>query len=89
MYHFLVAPFCLVLCLALLVTAFALLAVDAPEPNIQLHEARVTGNEAFEEVLERDLQQRIWVRRGVIGALFVAAFALGVGGFCSIGSSRR
>ena len=83
------APVCLVLSLALLVTAFALLATDAPEPNIQLHAARVHGEDAREEVLERDLQRRIWVRRGLIGILFVAAFASGVAGFASVGGPRR
>ncbi len=82
------SPACLILCLALLVTAFALLATDAPEPNMQLHGARVRGDEAYQEVLERDLQQRIWVRRGVIGALFVAALASGVAGFSSVAGSR-
>ncbi len=41
------SPICLILCLAMLVTAFALLATDAPEPNVQLHRARVTGDEAY------------------------------------------
>ena len=85
----LIAPVCLVLCLALLVTAFALLATDPPEPNIQLHRATASGDEAYQEVLERELQRRIWIRRGIIGALFVGAFALGVGGFCSVGDQRR
>ena len=39
----LLAPTCLVLCLALLVTAFAVLATDAPEPNVQLHGAIASG----------------------------------------------
>ncbi len=85
----LLSPVCLILCLALSVTAFALLATDAPEPSIQLHAARVEGAEDREKVLERDLQRRIWVRRAVIGVLFVAAFASGVAGFSSIGGSRR
>jgi len=80
------APLCLVLCLALLVTAFALLATDAPEPNVALHRARAMGDEAYEEVLQRDLTHRIWLRRGLIGALFVAAGAAAVGAFLSIGS---
>jgi uncharacterized protein (UPF0254 family) len=83
------APICLILCLAMLVTGFALLATDPPEPNVQLHRARATRDEAYEEVLERELQRRIWMRRGVIGGLFVGAFALGVGAFCSIGDARR
>ncbi len=83
------SPFFLVLCLALLVTAFALLATDAPEPNILLHGARASGDDAYEEVLERDLNRRVWVRRGTIAALFVAAFVSGVSGFRTVGGSRR
>lgn len=83
------SPLCLVLCLALLVTAFAVLATDAPEPNVQLHAARVEGDEAYEEVLEEDLQRRVWLRRGLIAALFLAALASGVAGFRAIGGSRR
>ncbi|MFW6170611.1 MAG: hypothetical protein ACODAD_08985 [Planctomycetota bacterium] len=83
------SPLCLVLCLALLVTAFAVLATDAPEPSVQLHAARVEGDEAYEEVLEENLQHRIWLRRGLIAVLFFAAVASGVAGFYTIGGSRR
>ena len=83
------SPICLILCLALLVTAFALLATDAPEPNIQLHRARVPGDEAYQEVLERDLAKRIWLRRALIGTLFVAALALGVGAVLSVAGTER
>jgi hypothetical protein len=82
-------PICLVLCLALLVTAFALLASDAPEPNVALHRARVMGDEAYRDVLERDLTRRIWLRRAMIGTLFTGAAALGVGAFLAVGSSVR
>jgi hypothetical protein len=85
----LLPPVCLVLSLALLVTGFALLAIDAPEPNVDLHRARVTRDEAYEEVLERDLTRRIWTRRILIGTLFVAAALLGVGGFRSLGRAPR
>ena len=81
----LLSPICLILCLALLVMAFALLATDAPEPNVQLHGARARGDEAFEQVLERDLQRRIWFRRAVIGSLFAAAIVSGVAGFRALG----
>jgi hypothetical protein len=83
------SPICLVLCLALLVTAFALLATDAPEPNVALHRARVMGDEAFREVLERDLTRRIWLRRALIGALFVGAAALGVEAFLTVSGAER
>ena len=81
------SPVCLILCLALLVTAFGLLAVDAPEPNIQLHRARAIGDEPYREVLEKELETRIWIRRGLIGGLFVAALVLGAFAFASVAGS--
>jgi hypothetical protein len=83
------SPLCLFLCLALLVTAFALLATDAPEPNVQLHRATAMGDEAYRQVLEKDLARRIWMRRALIGTLFVAALALGIGAFLSVAGSQR
>ncbi len=83
------APACLVLCLALLVTAFALLATDAPEPNVALHRARVMGDEAMREVLEHELLWRIWLRRALLGALFAGAAGLGVAAFLTVGGSER
>ena len=87
--HRFVSPLCLVLCLATLVTAFALLSMDAPEPNVQLHKARVMGEEAMRDALEADLQFRIWLRRGLFGALFVAAAARGVSAFLTVAGSDR
>lgn len=85
----LLSPLCLVLCLALLVTAFALLATDEPEPNVALHRARAAGDQQFEEVLQRDLTQRIWLRRALVGGLFVGAAAAGVGAFLTVGGARN
>ena len=82
-----ISPICLVLCLAMLVTAFALLSTGAPEPSIDLHRARVMDDEAFTEVLEKDLTKQIWLRRGLITSLFVLAFALGIGAFLSVSGS--
>ena len=82
------SPVFLVLCLALLVTAFAILATDPPQPNVQLHAARTRGDDAYEEVLERDLQRRVWLRRGLVTALFLSALASGIAGFYVIGGSQ-
>jgi ABC-type enterobactin transport system permease subunit len=78
------APLCLVLCLALLVTAFALLSIDSPEPNVQLHRATAAGDDARREVLERDLVRRVWLRRALVATLFAAALALGIGAYRSV-----
>ncbi len=83
------SPVCLVLCLALLVTGFALLAIEAPEPNVALHRARAAGDRVVEEVLDRELARRIWRRRAVIGAAFAAALALAAGAFFTAGGTPR
>ena len=83
----LVAPFCLVMCLALLITAFAMLSMESPQASIALHRARVTGDEQYRDALEADLEYRIWLRRGLIVALFVAAGALGVSAFFTVAGS--
>jgi hypothetical protein len=84
----LIPPLCLVLCRGLLITAFSLLSMDAPEPDVRLHRARVSGNEAYRQALEEDLQSRIWLRRGLIGALFVAALALAACAFMTVPGSE-
>ncbi len=81
-------PICLILCLGMLVAAFGLLAIDAPEPSVELHRARIEGDDAFSQVLERDLTRQIWLRRGVITALFAAAGILGVTAYRSLSSKR-
>jgi hypothetical protein len=80
-------PLCLVLSLALLVTAFGLLAMDAPEPNVALHKARVDGDQAMEDLLEQDLTFRIWMRRGLIAALFVSALGIAAFAFLNVPGS--
>lgn len=82
-----ISPICLILCLALLVTAFGLLAMDAPEPDVQLHRARAMGDEAYRNVLEKELERRIWIRRALIGGLFVAALVLGGCAFAAVSGS--
>ncbi len=83
-----IAPVCLVLCLALLVTGFALLAIDPPQVNMQLHRARLAGGTKYRDILEADLQRRIWMRRALIAGLFVAAAALGAMAFLSNSGAR-
>ena len=83
----LVTPLCLVMCLALLITAFAMLSMEGPQASIDLHRARVDGDERYRDVLEDDLQYRIWLRRGLIAALFLAAGALGVSAFFTVAGS--
>ena len=43
--------------------------------------------EQYRDALEADLAYRIWLRRGLIVALFVAAGALGISAFFSVAGS--
>jgi len=83
-----ITPVCLVLCLALLVTGFALLAIDAPQVDMRLHRARLSGDTTYRDMLEADLEKRIWMRRALIGGLFLAAVALGVAAFYGSSGTR-
>ena len=56
MYRYL-PPLCLFLALVLLISGFALLAAGAPEAGMELHRARVGGEEQYSELLEERLQR--------------------------------
>ena len=79
-----VPPLCLVLALFSLIGAFASLAVERPQPSVELHRARIQGNEEYQQVLERDLQKRRWKRVAFTGSLFSGAVILGAAGYLSM-----
>jgi hypothetical protein len=60
------------LALTAIVAAFALLAVGLPEPNIELHRARLGDDEEYAERMEEDLRRRQRQRVFVIGTLFAS-----------------
>jgi hypothetical protein len=64
---------CLLLALALLITGFALMAVEPPAASVELHSARVRGDEAYRDVLEDQLAQRQRARRILVGSLFAGS----------------
>ena len=66
----LISPLCLLLALALLIAGFALWSVEAPRPNMELHRARVTGDEAYSDVLEDQLEHQRWARKALLIGLF-------------------
>lgn len=68
-----VPPLCLLLGLAMLIAAFAMLAVEAPADPLELHKARVTGDEAYRDVLEAGLAHRRVARTTLIVALFACS----------------
>jgi hypothetical protein len=66
----LISPFCLLLALAMLIAGFAIWAVEPPQPNMELHRARVSGDEAYSEVLEEQLKKQRWSRNALLMGLF-------------------
>ena len=80
----LISPLCLFLALLMLIAGFAVWSVEGPEAGIELHRARVVGDEQYEEVLEKELQQRQVARRLLIGALFAGTVLLTAGAFLSL-----
>ncbi len=66
----LISPLCLLLALALLIAGFAIWAVEPPQANMELHRARVTGDEEYSEVLEDQLEGQRWSRKVLLFGLF-------------------
>ncbi|MBL7039653.1 MAG: hypothetical protein ISR77_13540 [Pirellulaceae bacterium] len=79
-----IPPFCLVLSLLLLIGAFAVLAVESPQPGIELHRARVEDDEQYRDLLEQQLDRRRLQRKVLIGSLFGMAVIMAVAGFVAM-----
>jgi len=84
MRHFL-SPLCLLLALSLLIAGFAMWAVESPQPNMELHRARVTGDEAYSEVLETQLAGQRRSRKVLLIGLFGGSATMVVMAFCLMG----
>ena len=69
----LISPLCLLLALALLIAGFAIWAVEPPQPSMELHRARVTGDEAYSDVLEDQLEGQRWSRKALLVGLFAGS----------------
>ena len=80
---------CLVLALASLIGGFVMLAVGAPETGIELHQARVSGDEAYRLILEDDLARRRTKRTAAIVALFVSTGIFTTAAFVTMHDPRR
>ena len=79
-----VPPLCLVLSLLLFVAAFAVLAIESPQPGIELHRARVENDEQYGDLLERQLERRRLQRKVLIGSLFGLAVVLAAAAFSAM-----
>jgi hypothetical protein len=79
-----VPPVCLVLSLLLLIAAFAVLAVEPPQPSVELHRARVEADEQYRDALEEQLQRRRLQRKILIGSLFALAVIMAAVAFVAM-----
>jgi len=79
-----IPPLCLVLSLLLFIGAFAVLAVESPQPGIELHRARVEDDEQYRDLLEQQLERRRLQRKVLIGSLFGMAVIMAAAGFVAM-----
>ena len=80
----LLPPTCLLLALLLLIAGFAILAIEKPQPSVELHRVTAAGDEKRREVLEDQLDQQKMKRTGLIVSVFGLAIVLGAFGFISM-----
>jgi hypothetical protein len=82
-----VPPTCLLLGLAMLVAGFALLAVEPPPEPMELHQARVSGDDEYRDVLEGNVARQRLARKLLVGSLFGFSALMVVLAFLSMGPS--
>jgi len=70
-----------VLSLLLFIGAFAGMAVESPQPGIELHRARMSDDEQHRELLEQRLVRRQLQRKLFIGSLLGMAVIVAAVGF--------
>ena len=81
------SPLCLLLALAMLIAGFTLRSVEAPQAGVELHRARVVGDDHYADVLEGQLKQRRWARTALIFCMFGGSAALTLAAFATLGRS--
>lgn len=79
-----IPPLLLVLALVMLIAGFASLAVERPQPSVELHRARLEGSEQYQAVLEQDLQMRRVRRVALTVSLFAGAVILATFGYLTM-----
>ncbi len=85
----LISPLCLLLALAMLIAGFAIWAVEPPEASMELHRARVTGDEEYSEVLEVQLEEQRWSRKVLLFSLFGGSAVMVVMAFVMMSVPRN
>ena len=81
-------PICLFLSLASVICGFVILATGEPEVNMELHRARIDGEEQYRQLLEERLGRRQLSHKLLIGGCFVSAALFTVGAFAAMSPSQ-
>jgi hypothetical protein len=79
-----VPPTCLGLSLLLFIAGFAVLAIERPQPSVELHRARVEADEQYRDALEEQLAHRRRQRWLLIISLFGLAVILAIVAFVAM-----
>ena len=82
------SPLCLLLALAMLIAGFALWSVEPPEAGMELHRARVVGDDDMAEAQEAKLQQRKTSRNVLLFCMLGGSAAMTVLAFATWGRSE-
>jgi len=75
--------------LALLIAGFAIWAVEPPQASMELHRARVAGDEEYSEVLEDQLVGQRRSRKFLLFALFGGSVTMVVMAFVMMSVPRN
>lgn len=89
MFRSIVPPACLLLAISLAVVGFSMLAFGGPEVSLDLHQARVSGDELSQTTLEADLASRQTQRITMIVLLFVGSGIMTIVAFGSMTGPAR
>jgi len=76
-----IAPALLVLAVLLLFIAAAMISKGPPQPGMELHRARIEGDEDYTKLLERRYERRCLMHRALIAGLITGALLLGLSAF--------
>jgi len=80
----LLPPLCLLIALAMVITAFAVWAVEPPAVSVELHRARAAGDEDTRDVLEAKLKRQKFARQVLLGCLFTGSCVMTFAAFATM-----
>ncbi len=76
-----IAPALLVLAVLLLFLAAAMISKGPPQPDMELHRARIEADEAYTNMLERRYERRCLMYKAFVAGLITGGLLLGLTAF--------